>query len=175
MEETSAFIGHGVNNLEMVYRLIRGDGSYVWVKNTLSMLCSEGGEKRFYAVYHDVTKEREAREQLRSQYKERLMQHYGTTDPNVIIMGHCNISQNRIIEISDHTDSHLLETFGYEREAFFTGIAGLVTDESERRAFLDIYLNAPSLKAFRKMIRRRYSDVLLSCRKKKTAAMCSLR
>ena len=149
MEETSAFIGHGVNNLEMVYRLIRGDGSYVWVKNTLSMLCSEGGEKRFYAVYHDVTKEREAREQLRSQYKERLMQHYGTTDPNVIIMGHCNISQNRIIEISDHTDSHLLETFGYEREAFFTGIAGLVTDESERRAFLDIYLNAPSLKAFR--------------------------
>ncbi len=148
-EEITAFINQGGSSLEMVYRLVRGDGSYVWVKNTLSTLLSEGGESRFYAVYHDVTKEREEQEQLRRQFKERLMQHYGTTDPNVLIMGHCNITRNRIIEISDHTGSHLLETFGYDREAFFTGIAGLVEDGAERRTFLDTYLNAPSLKAFR--------------------------
>lgn len=147
-DDIAGFIKQGESNFEMVYRLLRGDGTYVWVKNTLSMLRSEGGENRFYAVYHDVTKEREEQEQLRTQFKERLMQHYGTTDPNALVMGHCNITRNRIIEISDHTDSHLLESFGYDRETFFTGLAGLVEDEADRRLFLDTYLNAPAMKAF---------------------------
>ena len=70
--------------------------------------------------------------------------------PNALIVGHCNITQNRILEIIDHTGSNLLETFGSDREAFFTGIAGLVVDEEERQAFLNKYLNGPALAAFRR-------------------------
>lgn len=146
--EMAEHIVNGEQRFEMVYRLITGNGSYIWIRNTLSLIRSEGGESRFYAVYHDITKEREEQEQLRRQFRERLMQHYGTTDPNALVMGHCNITQNRILEISDHTDSGLLETFGFVREEFFTGLSSLVVDENERKEFLSMYLNAPALEAF---------------------------
>ena len=65
-------------------------------------------------------------------------------------MGHCNITQNRILEIIDRTGSNLLETFGTVREEFFMGLSSLVVDEQEREEFLGIYLNRPSLEAFRR-------------------------
>ncbi len=142
------YIASGEDHCEIVYRLKRGDGSYVWVKNTLSLIQNEGGESRVYAVYQDVTKEREEQERIRRQYRELIMQHYHTQDPNALIMGHCNITENRIMEIIDHTDSDLLKTFGWVRESFFTGLSSLVVDEKDRRKFLDMYLNAPALRAF---------------------------
>lgn len=147
-EAMAAHIAGKERCFELVYRLLTGSGAYIWVKNTLSLIQNEGGDIRFYAVFHDITKEREEQEQLRRQFKERLMQHYGTTDPNALVMGHCNITRNRILEISDHTDSGLLETFGSVREEFFTGLSSLVTDEKERQEFLDMYLNEPAKRAF---------------------------
>lgn len=153
------FVAGGESRIDLVYRLLKGDGSYVWVKNTLTMIQSEGGEKRLYASYHDMTAEREEQEKLRKQYNEMILQHYLMPGPNALIVGHCNITQNRILEIIDHTDSDLLETFSNSREAFFTGIGNLVVDETERRAFMDSYLNAPSLAAYAKG----RTEVLLNC------------
>ncbi|WP_321019205.1 ATP-binding response regulator, partial [Eisenbergiella porci] len=79
-----------------------------------------------------------------------IISHYRTPDPNALIMGHCNITQNRILEIIDRTGSNLLETFGTVREEFFMGLSSLVVDEQEREEFLGIYLNRPSLEAFRR-------------------------
>lgn len=146
--QMEAYIASGEDHCEIVYRLKRGDGSYAWVKNALSLIQNEGGESRVYAVYQDVTKEREEQERIRRQYRELIMQHYRTQDPNVLVMGHCNITENRIMEIIDHTDSDLLKTFGWVRESFFTGLSSLVVDERDRQKFLDIYLNGPSLRAF---------------------------
>ena len=95
----------------------------------------ESGERKFYAVYHDISGEIAEKEQLRQQYKEMIMQHYRTPDPNALIIGHCNITQNQILEIIDHTDSDLLKTFSAVREKFFTGISSLVTDEKESSSF----------------------------------------
>ena len=135
---------------EMVYRVKTGSGGYVWVKNSLTLIQSAGGEFRVYAGYHDITKEREEKVQIRKQYNELILQHYRTPGPNALIVGHCNITQNRILEIIDYTDSDLLKTFGNVREEFFTGIAGLVTDPEMRQVFLDTYLNEPALAAFKK-------------------------
>ena len=146
------FISRGEKKCEMVYRLQKGDGGYVWVKNSLTMIQSGAGEGRIYVVYHDVTKEREEQALLRQQYHELLRQHYRTSGPDVLIVGHCNIMRNKILEILDHTDSDLLKTFGTVREEFFNGIAGLVVDAQEREAFRNTYLNAPTLEAFRKGI-----------------------
>lgn len=63
-------------------------------------------------------------------------------------MGHCNVTQNRIIEIEDRTDSDLLKTFGTDRNAFFTGLSGLISDRGQRQAFLNTYLNEPAKTAF---------------------------
>ena len=144
---------------EAFYRLKKGKSDYVWVKSTFSLIRNEGGESRFYAVYHDMTNERKEQEQIRSQYKEQILQHYRTPDPNALVIGHCNITQNRILEIIDRTDSNLLENFGVNREKFFTGISNLVTDERERQQFLDLYLNEPALESFK----RGSTEQILKC------------
>lgn len=158
-ELMGAFVAGGENQCEMEYRLIKGDGSFIWVRNSLTMIQNEGGEGRIYVIFHDVTKEREERECLRQQYNELLRQHYLTQEPNALVVGHCNISRNVILEIIDHTDSGLLETFGTVREEFFKGLSGLVADEKEQQDFLAAFLNEPSLEAFRNGIK----EVTVKC------------
>ncbi len=153
------YIHSGDSQYEIVYRLKRGDGGYVWVKNTLSLIEAESGEKKFYAVYHDVSGEIAEKEQLRQQYKEMILQHYRTPDPNALIIGHCNITQNKILEIIDNTDSDLLRTFSTDRESFFTGVSSLIVDGTEQNTFLDMYLNEPALAAFR----RNDTEQILNC------------
>ena len=58
-EQMRAYITSDDNRCEIVYRLRKGTDSYVWVKNTLTLFPSEGGGSRVYAVYHEMTKERE--------------------------------------------------------------------------------------------------------------------
>ena len=76
-----------------------------------------------------------------------------------MILGHCNITKNRIIEIVDHTHSDLLDNFGDVREDFFLGIGSLVVDEKEREQFYARYLNEPSMAAYS----RGETEILLSC------------
>lgn len=147
--QMNEYVDGGQSSCEIVYRLLRGDGGYLWVKNTLSMIRDESGEQRVYAVYHDVTKEREEQEQIRRKYNELIMQNYHSKDPNVLVMGHCNITQNRILDISDRTGSNLLETFGTVRMDFFTGLGKLIADEKERHVFYNKYLNEPALRSYK--------------------------
>ena len=145
-----AFVESDESHYESVYRLKHGSGGYVWVKNTLSILQSGGGVSRIYASYHDMTKEREEQEQLRQQFNDLILQHYRMPGPNAMIIGHCNITQNRILEIIDHTGFDLSQGVGTDREAFFIGISTFLPNKQERQAFLDTYLNAPALEAFRR-------------------------
>ena len=146
--EMAEFVASGESQGELTYRLARGDGSYAWVRNNLSMIQSEGGERRIYAGYHDITREREEQEQLRRKYNDLIVQHYRTPGPNALVVGHCDVTQNKILEIIDYTHSDLLKTFGSERESFFTGLSQFIVDAEERRKFLSAYLNEPSLAAY---------------------------
>lgn len=98
-------------------------------------------------------------EQLRQQYKEQIRQHYLMAGSDVLILGHCNITQNKIYEIVDHTNSGLLERFGDVREEFFRGIGTLIVNEEERKEFYSKYLNIPSKQAFENGV----NEVLQSC------------
>ena len=146
--ELDKYFASGKSQWEIEYRLLKGSGDYVWVKNTLSLIEHEGGERKIYSVYNDMTKEREERARVRQQYNELLLRHHQRTDPNVLVTGHCDITHDRIIQISDQTGAGLLEAFGTVREAFFTGLSNLVVDEDERAVFRGTYLRAPSLAAF---------------------------
>lgn len=146
-EQMRAYITSDDNRCEIVYRLRKGTDSYVWVKNTLTLFPSEGGGSRVYAVYHEMTKEREEKEQLRRQYQELIMSHYHTPGPNALIIGHCNITQNMILDVIDYSYSDLLDTFGFNRDAFFYGLSNFIPEE-DRKRFLSIYLNEPAMKAF---------------------------
>ena len=147
--QMEAYVGGNDRNGEIVYRLEKGSGGYVWIKNSLTMN-RDSEEKRIYSVLRDMTGELEEKELIRKQYKDVILQHYHTQDSNALIVGHCNITQNRILEIIDYTGVNPLKLFGSVREEFFTGMGTLIVDEEERRKFYGIYLNEPSLAAFRR-------------------------
>lgn len=147
-QQLAEYLGSGKSRWEIEYRLLNGSGNYVWVKNTLSLIRQEDGVKKIYSVYSDMTKEREERSRVWQQYNDLILQHYQKPAPNALVLGHCNITQDRILEIIDRTGVGLRETFGSVREEFFTGLSTLIVEEEERRAFLDIYLRRPSLEAF---------------------------
>lgn len=146
--EIASFLASGEEHHEYSYRIQRGDGSYIWIKNTVSMLQRGESEVTLYASYHDITMERREQEQLRRQYKELILQHYRTPGPNALIVGHCNITRDQILEMTDYTDSGLLERFGSGREAFFSGISTLIVDENERLDYISRFLNEPTRAAF---------------------------
>ena len=133
---------------ELEYRLQKGNGEYIWVKTKVSVIQCDGDCVRVYADYHDVTAEKKVKEQLRQQYQEQIHQHYQLAGPDALILGHCNITKNQILEIVDHTDSDLLSLFGSERENFFTGLGTLIVDQEERKTFYSKYLNKPSQRAY---------------------------
>lgn len=158
-EQLNRCIAERQEHYEIVYRLQKGEDDYLWVKATFSLILSEGGDTRVYVDYHDITTERENAKMLRQQYQEQLLQHYLTPGPNVMVLGHCNITANQITEIDDHTGSELLETFGDVREEFFRGISTLIVDPGQREEFLRTFLNMPSLVSFKRgetEILRRY-------------------
>lgn len=147
--QMTEYIDSGASRCELTYRLKKGNEGYVWVKNRLFMVLNEDGDRIVYADYSDMTNEREKQEKLRRQYDNILLRHYQTAGPDTLIVGHCNITQNRILEIIDYTDSGLIKSFGTRREDFFKGIASLLAEE-ERQQFMDIYLNEPTLAAFKR-------------------------
>lgn len=144
---------------ELQYRLKKGNGEYIWINAKFSVIKCVGGDARVYVDYHDITAEKKMQEQLRQQYKEQIHQHYMLAGPDALILGHCNITQNKILEIVDHTDSHLLETFGDVREDFFWGIGTLIVDEQERQVYYSKYLNEPSMEAYRNGVK----EVIMPC------------
>lgn len=141
------------------YRLKTGEGNYIWVNTKFSVIQCDGGDAMVYADYHDITEEKEMQEKLRQQYRDQIFQHYLVSDANTLILGHCNITENKIIEIEDRTNSRLLERFGYVREDFFTGIGTLIADEKERQQFYEKFLNEPSIRAFEAGIK----EILMPC------------
>lgn len=144
---------------ELSYRIKNGKGTYLWVKNTLSIMPGKDGDRRLYMFLQDITEEHEKQRRIREQYKEMLLQHYRTPGPNALIVGHCNISRDQIVEINDYTASGATKSFGPNREGFFAALAGWIVDPRERQRFLDTYLNEPLLAAYR----REKTEQVCSC------------
>lgn len=149
MNAISTYLSSNESQREIIYRLQKGNDDYIWVKNTLFMIQNNNKEEvRVYAVYYDITKEREKQEHIRQQYKDLILQHYHAPSPDSLIMAHCNITQGFIYNILDYTHSNLGEIFGIDREIFFNGISNFILDAKERQQFLQLYLKKPALEAF---------------------------
>ncbi len=142
------FLKNGKGPCELVARMQRKDGSYLWTSSTLSMLPPNGSIRRIYIVYTDITKTIEEQEQLQRRYEEQLLEHYHKTGANELILGHSNISRNQVVEMRDSTNSGLVKRFGTHRETFFQGLAGMITDKESRTAFMEMYMNEPLLEAY---------------------------
>lgn len=142
------FMANDSDYCEFDARFKRGDGSYVWVRDRVFMQDAPDGTRRMYCLYTDVSKMVEENERLLRQYEELILQHYRASGTNELILGHCNITQNKIIQIKDFTGTNLLDKLGENRENFFSGLASFIVDDKEKQTFLNTYLNAPALAAF---------------------------
>lgn len=147
-EKLRGLLIEGAEQCELTGRMKRGDGGYVWVKNSLSMKRMLDGKVRLYCAYTDITKDVAERAQIKARYENLILQHYRNPGPDALIAGHCNITENQIIEIRDYTESMPLVQFGRNREKFFRGISEWIVDLKERNAFLNHYLNQPLLSAY---------------------------
>ncbi len=146
--KVEALLQGGEEPCELSMRFRQRGGSYLWIRVHISLSKGPDGIQRLYCIHTDIDQLIAEKEKMSRQYEELILQHYRTPGPDTLILGHCNITRNRISNIRDFTGSGLLETFGREREAFFTGVSQLIVDGSQRQAFLDTYLSAPSLSAF---------------------------
>lgn len=159
--QLDAYFVSGKSQWEIEYRLLKGSGDYVWVKNTLSLIEHEGGEKKIYSIFNDMTKEREERARVRKNYNDLLLKHYQKPDPNTLVIGHCNITEDRILQISDQTGSGLTDAFGTVREEFFMGLSELIAEEEDRKMFRNAYLRVPALAAFERGETVKIQDVFV--------------
>ena len=146
--ELGEYIANEEDSREFIYRLIRGDGSYLWVRNTINSLVAEDGMRRNYCVYRDITKELEEKEQLRSKYRELLASHYHGLGQDMLLVGHCNISHNKMLEVVDNQDKDLLASEGDDREHFVRFIGQFIVNPQDREDYLGFALNAPLLEAY---------------------------
>ena len=112
------------------------------------MLPSEGNIRRIYIVYTDISRTMEEKGRLQRQYEEQLLEYYHKPGVNELILGHSNISQDKVVEIRDSTGSALLKRFGTSRKAFYRGFAGLIIRETDRKAFLTLFGNDAMLRTF---------------------------
>lgn len=158
-QELHRCVESGEGTHELTCRMRCGEGTYAWVRIVLSTIQSTDGVRRLYCAYADISKNVEEKEEIRHRYEDLILQHYRAPGPDALVIGHCNVTRNRILDITDYTDSDLLKSFGTVREEFFTGIAGLIVEEGERRKFLDTYLNGPLLEAFK----RRDREHIMAC------------
>ena len=113
-----AFLQSSEEYCELSPRFQRRDGSYIWIRVHISLSKSPDGVRRLYCVYTDIDQVVAEKEQMSRQYEELILQHYRTPGPDTLILGHCNITQNRVLENRNFTDSKLWETFGWDRESF---------------------------------------------------------
>ena len=142
--------------IQDTYRLYHDKAKeYRWIHLEGAVRTDAEGRQLLYGVYTDVSEQMElerevaaANERMRRQYEDLILEHYRTPGTDELLLGHCNITQNRIIQIKDFTGCDLLKKLGRNRENFFTGLSGFIVDEKERQAFRGTYLNAPALAAF---------------------------
>ncbi|MGM9530069.1 MAG: ATP-binding protein [Phascolarctobacterium sp.] len=146
--ELAEYIHNEEDSREFIYRLIRGDGSYVWVRNTINSMTSEDGVRRNYCVYRDITNELEEKEQLRAKYRELLASHYHGLGHDMLLVGHCNITRNKMLEVVDNQNKDLLAMLGDDRETFVKFIGKYIVSDVDRQEFLAFALNEPLLEAY---------------------------
>lgn len=143
-------LNENIPTCESIYRLRKGDGSYIWVKNNSSLLLRDNDAPLIYAVYSDITKEVLTQKKLRQKYNDILFRQKNYPLANEIVSGYCNITQDSILRIYDKTGNDLLKRFGSKRQSFFQGLSTLIEDAIEQECFLSKFLNKSLLENFAK-------------------------
>lgn len=129
----------GAQQVTGVFRVLdRFSNTYVWKRSAYTVLPDKEGEHT-YALGSsvDVTEQMEAKQKYEAAMKSR----YNKLAENVIIVGHCNVTRNVILEVEDRTGLDIEHQFGMVREDFFRGLSSLIPNEVQQQIFCNTFLN----------------------------------
>lgn len=102
----------GVSPISFDARFRQKDGSYIWLRIFYTMIKDRNGKLlRAIGTSINISEQVEAKEK----YNELVENYHKSVGADIILVGNCNITQNRMLGIIDSTESDLLGMFGKEQ------------------------------------------------------------
>lgn len=133
-------------SFDMNYRLLKKDGDYLWIKNSMSITFTD--KIRCYMVYSDISNEVTESTNSRKIFEELIYRNHQSRNPDLIMAGSCNLTTRTISRITDCNGEDIPGSIGADRDWFYNKTAEYIIDEHERNEFLAAFLTEPLLEKF---------------------------
>ena len=147
-QELDAYVQSKKDAGDFVYRVLRADGSYFWLRNCMSFVQAADGIRRVYCAVRDITKELEEKEELRRQFRRLLNSYYHVLDKNDLLIAHSNITKNIVLDSANDRQRDLVKMLGNDYDGFIKFISQFIVDETERKHFFSNACCASLLRHF---------------------------
>lgn len=122
---------------------------YWWNRITCTTLFDDAGNAiEVLGSFLDITEKIEAE----NKFADTISYHHKVMGEKTLFTGHCSITENIILRVTNNTPFTFLETLGTHRELFFTKISEFILNDSEREQYLNLFLRQPLIDNFEKGI-----------------------
>ena len=131
-------LDRGEQRITEVLRLFNpAKQQYRWNRYTYTVIPDKQGRSAYaLGSVVDITEQMD----IIAKYEAAVESRNKNLAENVLLAGHCNITQNRIEELEDRTGLSLLARFGMQREDFFVGLGTLILSQAQRTEFYKMFL-----------------------------------
>lgn len=121
---------------EFIYRLVRADGSYFWVRNYFSSVKRDDGLYSNYCSVRDITAEMQEKRALRQQFRRMFNSFYNVLGKDELLVARCNVTKNLLLDADNDRHRDLSAIVGHVYDDFIDFISQFIIDEGERKEFV---------------------------------------
>ncbi|WP_293831382.1 PAS domain-containing hybrid sensor histidine kinase/response regulator [uncultured Phascolarctobacterium sp.] len=121
---------------EFIYRLVRADGSYFWVRNYISSVKRDDGLYSNFCSIRDITAEVQEKRALRQQFRRMFNSYYSCVGKNELLVARCNATKNLLLDADNDRHRDLVTLVGDVYDDFIDFISQFIVDEGERKEFV---------------------------------------
>lgn len=133
---------------EFIYRLVRADGSYFWVRNYISSVKRDDGLYSNFCSIRDITAEVQEKRALRQQFRRMFNSYYSCVGKNELLVCRCNATKNLLLDADNDRHRDLVTLVGDVYDDFIDFISQFIVDEGERKEFVQAAKAASLQQAF---------------------------
>lgn len=135
---------------EFIYRLVRADGSYFWVRNYISSVKRDDGHYSNFCSVRDITAEVQEKRALRQQFRRMFNSFDSCLGKDDLLVCRCNATKNLLLDADNDRHRDLSAIVGHVYDDFIDFISQFIIDEDERKEFLQISSAASLQQAFKR-------------------------
>ncbi|WP_455266785.1 ATP-binding protein [Phascolarctobacterium sp.] len=135
---------------EFIYRLVRADGSYFWVRNYISSVKRDDGHYSNFCSVRDITAEVQEKRALRQQFRRMFNSFDSCLGKDELLVCRCNATKNLLLDADNDRHRDLSAIVGHVYDDFIDFISQFIIDEDERKEFLQISSAASLQQAFKR-------------------------